>query len=59
MTIIDLAEKRAPVWYTIHIGHHWNGRLEVIVEDVSADPRSQASVLYALRKFLEHAEAAR
>lgn len=49
--LIDLAKRRAPVWYTIKIGHHWDDRLEVIVEDVADDNRSKLAVADALQRI--------
>lgn len=48
--VIDLAERRAPVTYTVTITHHWDGRLEVFVADVASDERSRASVGSALAR---------
>ena len=53
MTVIDLSQHRAPVTYTIHITHHWDDRLEVFVEDVSDDERSQDSVNDAIARVAE------
>lgn len=51
--IIDLSAHRAPVFYTIDIVHHWDGRLEVLVHDLADDPRSRASVADTLERVLE------
>jgi hypothetical protein len=45
---INLADRRAPVAYTIRVLHHWNDALEVFIEDVSDDERSKSSVADAL-----------
>lgn len=51
--VIDLAQKRRPVCYTVRITHHWDDRLEVFVEDVSDDERSRTSVADALYRAAE------
>lgn len=48
MSIVELSEHRAPVCYTVHLRQHWNGALEVFVEDVADDPRSRQAVADAL-----------
>lgn len=48
--VVDLAKRRPPVRYTIHLSQHWDDRLEVWVEDVAADDRSRASIADALRR---------
>ena len=47
--IIDLADHRAPVCYTVRMTQHWDGRLQVFVEDVADDDRSRQAVAKALR----------
>jgi hypothetical protein len=51
--IVDLADRRPPVHYTIRLTHHWDGRIEVFVEDVADDGRSRAAVGAALSKAAE------
>jgi hypothetical protein len=51
MTVIELANKRSPVWYTIRIGHHWDDTIEMIVEDVADNERSRASVNDTLQRL--------
>jgi len=51
--VINLADRRAPVWYTIRIGHHWDDRLEAIIEDVSDSDQSQRSVNDAIARLAE------
>lgn len=51
--VVDLGAKRKPVTYTVVITHHWDGKLEVWVEDVQDDPRSRASVADALKRASE------
>ena len=46
--IVELADRRPPVHYTVRLSHHWDGRIEVFVEDVANDERSRASVGAAL-----------
>lgn len=48
MDIINLANHRPPVCYTVHLTQHWNGRLEVQVENVADDERSRIAVADAL-----------
>lgn len=48
--IIDLADRRAPVCYTVHLCQYHDGRLEIKVEDVAEDERSQKAVASALRR---------
>jgi hypothetical protein len=51
MSIIDLADKRKPVWYTIRIGHHWDDTLEMIVEGLADNELARASVKDTLQRF--------
>ncbi len=53
MTVIDLADKRPPVCYTVHLTQHWDGRLQVTVQDVAEDERSRKAVAAALRDAAE------
>ena len=50
MRVINLADRRQPVSYTVRITHHWDDRLEVFVEDVADDERSRQSVADALAR---------
>ena len=50
MSVINLADRRQPVSYTVRITHHWDDRLEVFVEDVADDERSRQSVADALAR---------
>jgi hypothetical protein len=50
MSVIDLANKRQPVTYTLVITHHWDGHFEFTVLDVADDERSQKAVGYALKQ---------
>lgn len=45
---IDLSQRRKPVHYTVRVTHHWNGAVEMLVEDVADDPRSRDAVAHAL-----------
>lgn len=56
MTVIDLASKRQPVCYTVHLVQHWDGRLEIMVQDVAEDERSRLAVSDALRRAADHLE---
>ena len=51
--IIDLADRRRPVVYTVRLVQWWDGRLEVAVDDVADDPRSRDAVREALRRVLD------
>ncbi len=50
MSVINLADRRQPVSYTVRITHNWDGSLEVFVEDVADDERSRQSVADALAR---------
>ena len=50
MSVINLADRRPPVSYTVRITHHWDDSLEVFVEDVADDERSRQSVADALAR---------
>ncbi len=50
MSVINLADRRQPVSYTVRITQHWDGSLEVFVEDVADDERSRQSVADALAR---------
>jgi hypothetical protein len=50
LTVIELSDRRPPVEYTVRIRHHWDGHLEVLVDDLADDERSLASVGHALRR---------
>jgi hypothetical protein len=56
MTVIDLANHRPPVCYTVRLIEHWDGRLEIFVEDVADDERSQKAVAESLRRAADHLE---
>lgn len=51
--VVELSARRPPVNYTLRLTHHWDGRVEVFVEDVADDERSRAAVGDALRKAAE------
>lgn len=51
--IIDLADRRPPVTYTVTITHHWDGTIETMVQDVADDERSRAAVGDALKRAAE------
>jgi len=50
VSVINLADRRQPVSYTVRITQHWDGSLEVFVEDVADDERSRQSVADALTR---------
>lgn len=51
--VVKLADRRPPTCYTIHIAHHWDGKVEVMVEDLADDARSREAVGYALKLATE------
>lgn len=51
--VVDLALRREPVSYTIHLTHHWDDRLEIWVEGAASDERSRASIADAMRRAAE------
>jgi hypothetical protein len=51
--VVDLNARRAPVTYTLTISHHWDETLEVWVEGVTDSERSQESIWYALKRFID------
>lgn len=52
--ILDLADHRAPVCYTVHFIQHWDGRMEIRVEDLSDDERSRKALADAMRRAAHH-----
>lgn len=48
--VVDLSAHRSPVNYTVRISQHWDGRVEVLVEDVADDDRSREAVADALTR---------
>ena len=54
MTVLELADRRAPVCYTVRLCQWYDGRLEIKVEDVAADERSRKAVADALRRAAEY-----
>lgn len=48
MSVVDLSARRAPVLYSVHVTHHWDGEVEVSVEGISSDERSRAVASEAL-----------
>lgn len=51
MKVVDLSQRRPPVHYTIRITHHWDGRIEALVEDVQDDARSREAVADAFARL--------
>jgi hypothetical protein len=47
--VIDLADRRPKVHYTVRLTQGWNGSLSVFVEDTADDTRSRLAVAQALR----------
>jgi hypothetical protein len=54
MSVVDLADHRPPVCYTVRLKEHWDGRLEIFVEDVADDERSRKAVADALRRAADY-----
>lgn len=48
--IVELADRRPPVTYTVTITQHWDGRMEIFVQDVADDERSRAAVGEAMQR---------
>lgn len=51
--IVDLQARRAPVYYTVRLTHHWDGNVECFVEDVADDARIRDAVGHAIRLVAE------
>lgn len=51
--ITNLNGRRKPVVYTITITHHWDDTLEVFLEGVSDDERSQEAIKDTLSRVAE------
>ena len=51
--IVDLSARRPPVLYTLRLTHHWDGRVDVFVEDVADDERSRDVVADVLNRAAE------
>lgn len=51
--VINLADHREPVTYTLTITHHWDGTLEIYVDGVEDDERSRESVWDALDRYVQ------
>jgi len=51
--IIDLANRRRPVCYTIQVTHYWDGSVGVFVEDIEPSERANSSVEIALEAALQ------
>ena len=58
MNVINLADRRPPVDYTIRIRHHWDDTIEIFIEDVSDDVRSKQSVVDTLQRAADAARSA-
>ena len=50
MPVIKLENHRPPVCYTVRLTQHWDGRLEIFVEDIADDERSKLAIADALRR---------
>lgn len=51
--LVDLADHRPPVYYTVRLIQYWDGRLSIFVEDVADDERSRGAVADALIRAAE------
>ena len=49
--LVDLNLRRAPVVYNVTIAHHYDGKLEFLIEDVGDDERSREAVFHAFRRI--------
>ena len=47
-SLFDLSSRRPPTTYMLEITHHWDGRIEAFVHDISDSDKSQSSVWFAL-----------
>lgn len=47
--VLELADRRSSVKYTVHLTQGWDGSFSVFVEDVQDDPRSRQAVADALK----------
>jgi len=56
MSVIDLADRRPPVCYTVRIVQHWDGRTKFFVEDVADDERSRRAIAEKLREMADALE---
>jgi hypothetical protein len=50
--VIDLSKKREPARYTLHLVHHWDGTVEVLVDDVAETERNKKSITWAMGRAL-------
>lgn len=46
--LLHLSAYREPVLYSVHVTHHWDGKVEVRVEGIADDMRSRAVASEAL-----------
>lgn len=49
--IVDLSDHQKPVSYTIDVMHHYSGKVEIFVRDVSDDARSVNAVISFIIKW--------
>lgn len=57
--VVDLADRRPDVCWTVHITQDWNGYLSVQVEEISEDLESRKRAAEAMRRaadLIEHGE---
>ena len=54
MKVVRLSDYQPPVCYTVRLTDHYDGRLEIQVEDVADDKRSRLAVADALKRAAKH-----
>jgi hypothetical protein len=55
--VIHLETRRKPVTYTLHVSHYWDGKVELIIDDLDADIREDHSVMQALGVLVDNHRA--
>ena len=55
--VIRLETRRKPVTYTLHVSHHWDGKVELFIDDLDADIREDDSVMQALGVLVDNYRA--
>ena len=56
--VADINARKPPVCYSLHITHHWDGRIELSISGISENPtpRDKVAVLYAAREAVKMLE---
>lgn len=56
--IVKLSDHQKPVSYTIHVTHHYSGKVEIFARDVSDDSRSiDAVIAFIIKWASQHMKA--